>query len=70
MSQTSRRSCEKINNLIRRLMDQGVKTRKEQLSCLLCAFCDFVRQPTDEVLLPIQGSFHSIKPMSAPLAAD
>jgi hypothetical protein len=53
------RSCEKINNLICRLTDQGAKTRKEQLLCFLCAFRDFARQPTDEMLLLIQELFHS-----------
>jgi general secretion pathway protein A len=49
------RSCEKINNLTQRR--QGAKTRKEQLLCFLCAFCDFA--PLREMLLPIQGLSHS-----------
>jgi hypothetical protein len=66
VAQTSVGSCEKINNLIRRLTDQGAKTRREQLLCFLRAFYDFVRQPTDEMLLLIQGLFHSFLVMSAP----
>jgi hypothetical protein len=50
------RSCEKMNNLTQRR--QGAKTRKEQLLCFLCAFYDFA--PLREMLLPIQGLFHSI----------
>ena len=50
-----RQSCEKINNLTQRR--QGAKTRKEQLLCFLCAFYDFA--PLREILLLIQGLFHS-----------
>jgi hypothetical protein len=57
----SQRSREKINNLTQRR--QGAKTRKEQLLCFLCAFCGFA--PLREMLLPIQGLFHSFKTMSA-----
>jgi hypothetical protein len=39
--------------------DQGAKARKEQPLCFLCAFYDFVRQPTGEMLLLMQGLFHS-----------
>ena len=42
-----------------RIPDHGAKTRKGQLLCFLCAFDDLVRQPTDEMLLLIQGLFHS-----------
>jgi hypothetical protein len=61
-SQTSQRSCEKINSLSQKR--QGAKTRKEQLLCFLCAFYDFA--PLREMLLVIQGLFHSFKTMSAP----
>jgi hypothetical protein len=54
----TKRSCEKINNLTQRR--QGAKTRKEQLVCFLCAFYDFA--PLREMLLLIQGLFHSFKP--------
>jgi hypothetical protein len=45
-----------MNNLTQRR--QGAKTRKEQLLCFLCAFYDFA--PLREMLLLIQGLFHSI----------
>jgi hypothetical protein len=65
-SQTSQGSCEKINNLTQRR--QGAKTRKEQLVCFLCAFCAFA--PLREMLLLIQGLFHSFKTMSAPPSGE
>jgi hypothetical protein len=51
-----------MNNLTQRR--QGAKTRKGQLLCFLCAFYDFA--PLREMLLLIQGLFHSFKPMSGP----
>jgi hypothetical protein len=61
VAQTSFRSCEKMNNLTQRR--QGAKTRKGQLLCFLCAFYDFA--PLREMLLLIQGLFHSFFGMSA-----
>jgi hypothetical protein len=64
VAHTSFRSCEKINNLTQRRQD--AKTRKGQLLCFLCAFYDFA--PLREMLLPIQGLFHSLFLMYAPTA--
>jgi hypothetical protein len=50
-----------MNNLTQRR--QGAKTRKEQLLCFLCAFYDFA--PLREMLLLIQGLFHSFFVMYA-----
>lgn len=59
--QISKRSSERINNLTQRRQD--AKGRKEQLLCFLSAFWDFA--PLREMLLVIQGLFHSFKAMSA-----
>jgi len=63
-------SCEKTNNVIRRLTDQGAKTRNEQLLCFLCASYDFVPPRGMKCFLLTQGLFHSFVMMSASSRSD
>jgi hypothetical protein len=54
---SGRGSCERTNNLTQRR--QGAKTRKQQLTCFLCALCGFA--PLRETLLLVPTVFHTFR---------
>ena len=55
----SKRTCEKIKQLIRQPTDQDAKTHKEELACFLCAFNIFA--PLRDMFLPLGRFFHTFR---------